>query len=335
MGWRDIGTRTVRNPLLSVRVFLGVLAFLSLACATASVVPQGEAPEFYLRRYGPVLGPVVLRSGLTEAYRSWWFLAAEAWLALSTGACTWRRFKALFRGGASPGLRTSGAGLFLAHLGFLMVLTTLAVRPFAHQEDYFTVAEGSAAGLRERGHPFEIYVREFRIERYPDGAPKQYLTRVEVREDRAPPQEATIAVNHPLNYRGIKIYQFDWGWMVRGTVRDGDAARSFAVPSGGAVNLGDGSALRLFARAAETNPAPGAFYLLYLEGRVLTAGPVLAGRTVPLPGGSLTLEAVEPYSGLRVKREPTLPLTLAGFFLACLGLGVHYTARLARRDRRS
>lgn len=335
VGWKAIGTRTVGNSLLSVRVLLVMLAFLSLACAAAGLVPQGETPDFYLQRYGPVLGPALLRAGLTEASRAWWFLAAEAWLVLATAACAWRRLAAVARGGTSPRRLVSGAGLALAHLGFLLLLATLAARPYAHREDYFAVAEGSAAGLAGRGYPFEIYVREFRVERHPDGTPKQYVTRAEVREETAPPREVIIAVNRPLKYRGVKIYQFDWGWLVRGTVREGEAARAFTVPSGGTVNLGDGSALRLFAHAGEANPGPTAFYVLYREGRPLAAGPALPGETVTLKGASLTVEAPGVYTGLQAKREPTLPVTLAGFVLACLGLGLHYAARFVTRDRRT
>ena len=56
--------------------------------------------------------------------------------------------------------------------------------------------------------PFTIEVRDFRIEHYSSGQPKSFESDLVIRDDALDaPLEQTIAVNHPLLYRGYAIYQ--------------------------------------------------------------------------------------------------------------------------------
>ena len=56
--------------------------------------------------------------------------------------------------------------------------------------------------------PFRIEVKDFRIEHYPNGQPKSFESDLVIHDDQlAEPFESTIAVNHPLIYRGHSIYQ--------------------------------------------------------------------------------------------------------------------------------
>jgi len=56
--------------------------------------------------------------------------------------------------------------------------------------------------------PFRVEVTDFRIEHYETGQPKSFETDLIVHDvDLAEPLTATIAVNHPLIYKGYAIYQ--------------------------------------------------------------------------------------------------------------------------------
>ncbi|NIR97500.1 MAG: cytochrome c biogenesis protein ResB [Gammaproteobacteria bacterium] len=56
--------------------------------------------------------------------------------------------------------------------------------------------------------PFAIEVKEFRVEHYESGQPKSFESDLVIHDDRLEaPLEQTIAVNHPLTYRGYAIYQ--------------------------------------------------------------------------------------------------------------------------------
>ena len=56
--------------------------------------------------------------------------------------------------------------------------------------------------------PFAVELREFRVEHYASGQPKSFESDLVIHDDQLDkPLEKTIAVNHPLIYRGYAIYQ--------------------------------------------------------------------------------------------------------------------------------
>lgn len=80
-----------------------------------------------------------------------------------------------------------------------------------------TIPEGSAArhvdiGMRDgyllQELPFIVEVEEFRIEHYENGQPKSFESDLVIYDEGlARPLRQTIAVNHPLVYKGYAIYQ--------------------------------------------------------------------------------------------------------------------------------
>lgn len=60
--------------------------------------------------------------------------------------------------------------------------------------------------------PFRIEVEDFRIEHYDNGQPKSFESDLRILDaDLDEPLEQTIAVNHPLIYKGYAIYQSSFG----------------------------------------------------------------------------------------------------------------------------
>lgn len=56
--------------------------------------------------------------------------------------------------------------------------------------------------------PFKITLEDFRIEHYPSGQPKSFESDIIITDDELKePLRKTIAVNHPLSYKGYNIYQ--------------------------------------------------------------------------------------------------------------------------------
>lgn len=84
-----------------------------------------------------------------------------------------------------------------------------------------TVPEGATAGLVflnvRDGYlvqelPFSLELKDFRIEHYPNGQPKSFESDLVIHDpDLDEPFEHTIAVNHPLVYKGYAIYQASFG----------------------------------------------------------------------------------------------------------------------------
>ena len=60
--------------------------------------------------------------------------------------------------------------------------------------------------------PFSIELKDFRIEHYESGMPKSFESDLVIHDDKLEkPLEQTIAVNHPLIYRGYALYQASFG----------------------------------------------------------------------------------------------------------------------------
>jgi cytochrome c biogenesis protein len=84
-----------------------------------------------------------------------------------------------------------------------------------------SIPEGRAAsvaylpmrdGYLVQNLPFTIEVKEFRIEHYASGQPKSFESDLVIYDsDLEKPLEQTIAVNHPLIYKGYAIYQASFG----------------------------------------------------------------------------------------------------------------------------
>jgi len=60
--------------------------------------------------------------------------------------------------------------------------------------------------------PFSIELKKFRVEQYSTGQPKSFESDLIIHDTRLKePLHATIAVNHPLSYRGYNIFQASFG----------------------------------------------------------------------------------------------------------------------------
>ncbi len=60
--------------------------------------------------------------------------------------------------------------------------------------------------------PFEVEVKDFRVEHYSTGQPKSFESDIIIHDDDlAEPLKTTISVNHPLIYKGTAIYQASFG----------------------------------------------------------------------------------------------------------------------------
>ena len=66
------------------------------------------------------------------------------------------------------------------------------------------------AGYLVQPLPFIILLEDFRVEHYPSGQPKSFESDLVI-QDGEQRMAKTIAVNHPLNYRGYTIYQASFG----------------------------------------------------------------------------------------------------------------------------
>ncbi len=83
-------TSRLWGTLTSIRLTVVLLLVLALVATVGTIVPQGEAVATYLARFGPTIGSLLVRAGLTYIYDSPWFLLPVGLLALNLLVCVIR-----------------------------------------------------------------------------------------------------------------------------------------------------------------------------------------------------------------------------------------------------
>jgi cytochrome c biogenesis protein len=167
--------------LSSTRLAVILIAWLALSSAASTLL---KAPGFF---------------------RSPWFLAPALLFIANLSACSVSRIARELRK-KRPSRRH---GPDLLHAG-LLVLAAGAVFSLALRREAFAeLAPGDSAAISDTTR---IRLESFESPRYPDGRPRDYLSRVTVLHgEDAVGELREISVNHPLKIEGVSIYQASRG----------------------------------------------------------------------------------------------------------------------------
>jgi cytochrome c biogenesis protein len=104
-------------------------------------------------------------------------------------------------------------GLFgsdAVHVGLLVILAGGIISGAASIRDNLDLAEGQVKSAPKAD--FEIRLDKFTTEYYPDGSVKAWKSDLTVLEQKKPVLSQTVAVNHPLTYKGYSFYQTSYGF---------------------------------------------------------------------------------------------------------------------------
>jgi len=110
-------------------------------------------------------------------------------------------------------------GVLLIHTSIMLILVGGFVGLVTGFKGFMVLQKGdmknsiTVGGERPHEKPlgFSLKCKEFQVSFYPNGAPKDYVSTVEVIEDGQTILEKQIRVNEPLSYKGIHIYQASYG----------------------------------------------------------------------------------------------------------------------------
>lgn len=224
----------------------------------------------------------------------------------------------------------------LVHLSFLVILAGAAVTALCGFKGELYLRPGQVAsavrsnrGLRPLG--FSLRCEGFRMERYPDGTPKDYRTRVSVLEGGRVVRRAVIRVNHPLRHRGITFYQASYDVQRVAHLelfRGGRRVRSLRVPVGQGVRVGRMGVMVLEYRPDLMGLGEAVRLAVTEEGRlrddfwVLRRYPLFDARHRAEAPVHFVLRGVERsyVTGLSVSRDPGVWLVYVGCALIMVGL---------------
>jgi cytochrome c biogenesis protein len=224
-------------------------------------------------------------------------------------------------------------GVYIIHTSIVVILLGSIIGLLFGYRGSITLRKEEVKNsvLTRTGHQtplgFEIRLKDFTVDFYPSGEPKEYMSRVEILDQGKIATTANIRVNHPLSYKGTSIYQASYGQ---------DPFFVFDI-GGQEVRLSQGSlykngALSIMVVRFEQNVhdfGPG-IQIAYMDGSerklvwFLKNNPKYAARE--LMGVPIKLNSIgnDYYTGLEISRDPGVWVVWTGFALILFGLYTNF-----------
>lgn len=186
--------------ITSIRLAAVLIGALAALCVLETFVPQGLSEADYLALYPRLAARAIVATGFGDFFRSWLFVVPALLFFVNLSACTAKR---LVREMRKPTGRRHGPDVL--HVG-LMFLVLGGLLSFAGRVEYgAALAPGDDARLPDGAL---LHLDDFRMERYPDGRPREWVSVVTITKDGNPvADEAEIRVNRPLRHAGYTLYQ--------------------------------------------------------------------------------------------------------------------------------
>lgn len=305
--------RKLLRFLKSVKLAVGLIAWMALTGILSTLVPQGREAGFYLQSWPGPVGRLIVGSGFSRFFTSVLFLVPAGLFFVNLAACTVDRFLREIR---RPARRRHGPDIL--HLG-LLVLVVGAVLSFSgRQTGYVQLAKGDRV---EMAGGRLLVLEDFAYLAYEDGRPRDWISTVRIERDgRDEVGPSALRVNHPLRLGRMSIYQVSHSVESLLAVTD---------PAGGEHLLGQGDqasqggATFLFmARDADEDRA---VVRIEAAGRTevvrLSAGDGAGGFSVQ---GFRDVD----ITGLEAVVDPGYPVVIAALVLIMTGLALTFIRKI-------
>lgn len=247
------------------------------------------------------------------------------------------------RGGSSYLFAEKGKysrlGVIFIHLSVLFILGGGLMATIWGFDGSMTIDEGETSnrvylsgGKHILGLSFDVRCDDFTVNFYESGIPKEYRSDLSILEKGKEVLSAPVRVNHPLRYRGLKLYQASYGV----------AKKSYFLVK--VMNKGTGEETLMKMDMMEKVSLPGTEAQLAIgefKSDYQGHGPALLGVFFekgkphrmfwifkdgagnPTAEGDFTFVLKDfkryYYTGLRVSKNPGMPLVWYGFSLVFLG----------------
>jgi len=227
-------------------------------------------------------------------------------------------------------------GLLILHFGIILILLGGIINASAGHSGTVSIAEGQKAVVAENevGQTISLLLQEFKIERYENDVPSQFNSKVVLLKDGASEIQEVISVNHPLEYRGLKIYQQSYGNRVEAVVQGKEDSQEHTVYEGDMLEIpGSDWRVKVFKYVPDFDPAhgmesksmepnnPKIIYSVYRNNALAGIGAAAFGEEVKIDETSkVVFKGLQPYSVFKVKEDPGLPYAAAGGMLFMVGV---------------
>jgi cytochrome c biogenesis protein len=241
-------------------------------------------------------------------------------------------------------------GVYVIHAGVLVIILGAVIGSILGFDGYVNIPEGGSAdrielrggkGVMELG--FDVKCDDFNVEFYDSGMPKLYrsdLSFLKGGENRA---KGVLMVNHPLEFEGIRFYQSSYGSVpgeavLKITKKDEQVVKrarqgeSFTIDGGKAkveILRIEGNLMRM-GPAAKVGITAGdkalSFWVFKFIDAIEEQNPGITKQIPQFNAGLyrpywFALDGIETsfYTGLKVTRDPGVPVVGVGAFLLVAG----------------
>lgn len=228
-------------------------------------------------------------------------------------------------------------GSLITHLSLVVVVAGAFYGGMAGFKDYVNIPEGDSHYVQKAG--FSVRLDDFRVDYYDDYMPRQYYSDLKiVGDDGREEMKKVISVNDPLTYKGVTFYQANYGWVVDALFNNLGKETKITLLDREVAPLGEGLRVKAifypdFAINAMGHPGtksplpsnPRVVYVIYQGLKVMAYD--VAGFNQPLKIGedlTLTFSGFREYTGLKLARDPGIPVVYSGLGLLVLGLFLNF-----------
>jgi len=341
----------------SVKFTILLLLLLAVLSIIGTLIPQNATEQEYLRRYSKETYYIFKGFGLLDMYHSWWFVGVLILLAVNLTACSLKRLPSTWRQLRQTKKDYARLGVYVTHLSILLILVAGLIGALWGLRGHVTIEEGETVTEMilddDRGARlllgFGVRCDAFKVDFYPDGSPKEYVSTLTFTEgDAVTLDQVRLRVNHPITYRGLTFYQASYGLSTRsshilvGVTRGGGSNDSRSLQlTRGSIQPIPGTQDRIgFMKYVERAGDMGEAVMLVLFSPASPPTSFWLFRRISESGGqrvkdyTFTLKDIKKkyYTGLQVTRDPGVPFFWLGCALLVVGLIV--TFMLRRPERR-
>ena len=240
--------------------------------------------------------------------------------------------------------RWSRLGVYAVHLSVVLLLVGSLVGSLFGFDGHVNIPEGeSVKSIRIKNDmqlqplDFEIFCEDFDVSFYDSGAPKEYRSRLTLREQGQAVLTKDIIVNDPLRYKGINIFQSSYGKIppqkvtVNFTNRTTGKITSKEMVIGRQINLPEAMGKFVLTGYTGSYHFNGQHLGEAFRGTLTKAGGESIEIILPLRfagfdsmrAGDLVISVAgyvpRYYTGLQVTKDPGVGIVYVGFLLMIIG----------------
>ena len=289
--------------LRSMRFTVILIVLLILVSIPSTLIIQGESPDYYTDVYGAVPGGIIVALGMDEVFSGLLFLTVSGLFFLNLASCSvWRLTRELRRDG--PGRH----GPDVLHLGLMVFVVGAVVSGIAGRESPVVWMNAGDGITLPRGGRFTL--ETFETGYYDDGRPRSFISTGRYTDAAGRRESVTIEVNSPARLEGVRIYQ--------NSFRSRYSLNLIPRPGSGAPErLEEGQVYRGLAFVSIRSSVAGDWSALLVD----SAGSVRSAAAGDSLGEAVIsgFESTE-ITGLRLTRDPGVPLIFASFIPIALGM---------------